>query len=129
MCAYLKAIIHLVSQSRPGIFPPPTTAKSRAASDGRTSDTRARRVVRYVRPLFPITVSGDLNSRVSQIRSEKGVPFEHAFMHSIEMNATYQVRTSIVVRFPWPTSSDKIILLLQVHRRPEVLYVGGGGGC
>jgi hypothetical protein len=42
------------------------------------------------------------------------------------MNATYQVRTSIA-RSSWPIFSHNVFLLLQVHRRPEVLR--GKGGC
>jgi hypothetical protein len=42
------------------------------------------------------------------------------------MNATNQVRT-FLVRSSGPIFSNKVILLLQVHRRPEVLCWGGAG--
>jgi hypothetical protein len=48
-------------------------------------------------------------------------------MHSIEMNATYQVRTSLV-RSSRLVSSDRSTFLLQAHRRPEAMYVGVGWG-
>ena len=66
MCTYLKAIIHLVSHSRPDIFQPPMREVARSirwAYFGQ-SGMRCRK---YVRPLFSITLSGDLNSRISQI--------------------------------------------------------------
>jgi hypothetical protein len=81
---------------------------------------------RFVPPLFRIAVPGDLNSRVSQIRSWQGALSHHAFIlhDSIEMNAKYQVGTSLV-RSSGPISSDQVILRLQVHRRPKVLCWGG----
>jgi hypothetical protein len=63
MCTYLKAIIHLVSHSRPDIFQPPAE---------RRRTTRWACDHRFVPPLFRIAVPGDLNSRISQIRSWQG---------------------------------------------------------
>ena len=65
MCTYLKAIIHLVSHSRPDIFQPPmreVASSIRWAYFGHP-DMPCRW---YVRPLFRITVPGDLKSRVSR---------------------------------------------------------------
>ena len=65
MCTYLKAIIHLVSHSRPDIFQPPmreVASSIRWAYFGHP-DMPCRW---YVRPLFRITVPGDVKSRVSR---------------------------------------------------------------
>jgi hypothetical protein len=64
---------------------------------------------RYVRRLFPITttVSGDLNSRVSQIEVEKGAPFEHAFMirsRGIPPNRSALFPYEVLGLFPLPRS-------------------------
>jgi hypothetical protein len=66
MCTYLKAIIHLVSHSRPDIFQPPMREVARSTRWAYFGHP-GMRCRKYVRPLFLITLSGDLNSRISQI--------------------------------------------------------------
>jgi hypothetical protein len=75
---------------------------------------------RYVRYWLPMPYPKITSSLASQTKRSQGASSQHAFMHSIEINATYQVRT-FLVRSSWPISSDEVILILRVHRRPEVL--------
>jgi hypothetical protein len=74
MCAYPKAIIHLVSHSRPRTYSHLPPAKRRAASDGRNSDTLACHVVGtcVIMHKRTCTVSEDQICRVSHIRSREG---------------------------------------------------------
>ena len=71
MCTYLKAIIHLVSHSRPDIFQPPMREVARSTRWAYFGHPGIR-CRKYVRPLFSITLSGDLNSPVSQVRRQDG---------------------------------------------------------
>jgi hypothetical protein len=66
MCTYLKAIIHLVSHSRPDIFQPP--AERRRTTEMGVFQTPGHDLRSQVRASFvSIAVPGDLNSPFSQV--------------------------------------------------------------
>jgi hypothetical protein len=50
---------------------------------------------------LPMTYPEITSACASQIKSSQGASSQHAFIHSIEMDATYQVRT-FLVRSSWP---------------------------
>jgi hypothetical protein len=87
---------------------------------------------RYVRCLASYAVPGDhICLCLPDKKFARG--FIPARLHTFDrdgchVSGPYFPRTKFLAYSRGPISSDKVILLLQVHRRPEVLYVCVGGG-
>ena len=74
---------------------------------------------RFVPPLFRIAVPGDLNSRISQIRSWQGSCVRRRCTCSIEGNAEYQVGT-LLARI---SGSNHVLIALLLRRHSELRSV------